>query len=69
MKHLTTEDKVRLEKRLTMENMTDKNIMKLMNELHQYGERGYDPEDLRPFYDRLEEIHLVRNLGYIHLKI
>ena len=67
MKHLTTEDKVHLEKRLTMEFLSNEKIEKIRDVLNQYGQKGYDPEDLRPFYERLEEQYLLNNAGYIHI--
>jgi len=67
MKHLTTEDKVHLEKRLTIEFLSDKKIEEIRKILNQYGSNGYDPEELRPFYERLEEQYLLNNVGYIHI--
>lgn len=64
VKRLTTENKVHLEKRLVMENMTDERIRSVESELDAFAEQGYDPKDLRPFYERCKQYHLINNLGY-----
>jgi len=64
MKHLTTENKVHLEKRLVMENLTDETIRSIEFELDKFAMKGYDQEDLGPFYERCKEYHLLNNVGY-----
>jgi len=67
MKHLTNIDKVRLEKRLVIEPLSDEKVRKIEEELDKYAMKGYDAEELRPFYDRCKEYHILNNTGYFQI--
>ena len=60
MKHLTTENKVHLEKLLVTET-----IEKVEIELQKLHQQGYDPKELEPYYTRCYEQRLLENMGYI----